>query len=273
MSNIIFRVGNGEPLTHEELDNNFRYLHDWQPDVVYFKDQYVEYESNGSVNLYKAKYDIKPGVPIFNPQDWKKFGDVSGGLSGEVIDDVFVYDTGVTESPFTLSQTLSQLIAVEINGDDRVDTDDFYYDENTNQIFYTSALYDLQDTDVIVVKYTTSDSNVGGGSVNEDIKPIRTISPAEASTALVLDTDVYVSILSDNITAGFTLQLPELPTIGHEVTFFDASGNLGSNGYVYTIDADPANLNTIDGASSITLNSNYASIKLVYLGNNLWKVV
>jgi hypothetical protein len=270
MSNIIFRVGNGEPLTHEELDNNFRYLHDWQPDVAYFKDQYVEYESSGSVNLYKAKYDI-PGVPFFNPQDWKKFGDVSGGLSGEVIDDVFVYDTGVTESPFTLSQTLSQLIAVEINGDDRVDTDDFYYDENTNQIFYTSALYDLQDTDVIVVKYTTSDSNVGGGSVNEDIKPIRTISPAEASTALVLDSDVYLSILSDNITSSITLQLPETPEVGHEIKFMDASGNVGSNGYTYNITADVAD--NIEGNSSITLNSNYGVRTVVYLGNNLWKVL
>jgi hypothetical protein len=163
------------------------------------------------------------------------------------------------------------LIAVEINGDDRVDTDDFYYDENTNQIFYTSALYDLQDTDVIVVKYTTSDSNVGGGSVNEDIKPIRTISPAEASTALVLDSDVYLSILSDNITSSITLQLPETPEVGHEIKFMDASGNVGSNGYTYNITADVAD--NIEGNSSITLNSNYGVRTVVYLGNNLWKVL
>lgn len=270
MSNIKFRVGNKNPLTHQELDNNFKYLRNWEPGVRYLKDEYVEHEVNGTLNLWKAKYEIDP-VSFFNQPDWKKFGDTTGGVSGEVIDDVFVYEDGVLTSPFELTQTLSQLIALEVNGDDRVDTNDYYYEESSNQIFWTSTLFDLSDGDTIVVKYITSDSSVGGGSVNQNLKPIRTISPAEASIQNILSTDVYISIKSVNISSGFTLQLPASPAIGHEVAFFDATGNVGTNGYTYTIQADVAD--NIEGNASITITSNYQSLEIVYLGDNLWKVV
>lgn len=272
MSNITFRVGLGRPLTHEELDNNFRYLHDWQSNTPYFEGQYVYYEIGSEGNIWIARYDI-PAVPFFNPQDWKKLGESSGGLSGTVIDDKFTFATGVQESPFTLSQNLSQLIAVEVNGDDRVDTDDFYYDNVNNQIFFVSTLYNLQDGDVIVVKYTTSDIlSGGGGATNENLKNVRTIAPVNGSTENVLATDEYLAIQSDNLTTGFTLQLPSSPEIGHEIKFIDVSGNVGTIGLNYIIAADPAD--NIEGNSSVIIPAaDYATFTIVYLGSNLWKIL
>lgn len=267
--NITFRNGLGRPLTHTELDNNFRFLHDWQPNTPYSAGMYVEYEEGGISNLYKAKFDI-PAIAFFNSNDWTRIGDTSSGIDSEIVADQFVYATGSVESPFVLSEVVQQLIAVEVNGNDIIDTDDYTFDSNNNQVFYVGANYALGDGDNIVIKYTTS-SQVGGGATNENLKDIRVTTPNEGATENVLASDEYLSILSNNITTALTVQLPATPAVGHEVKIIDSSGNVGTNGYTYTIAADVAD--NIEGNPSVTLTQDWETVTLVFLGNNLWKLV
>lgn len=267
MSLITFRQGLGRPLTHTELDNNFRYLHNWEADTAYFKNQYVTYIDNGNLDIYIAKNDIA-AKSFFSKNDWQKVGEEVNQINSDIISDSFTYETGVVESPFVLSEPLAQLISVEINGDDRVETDDYYYDSINNQIFFTSTLYDLADDDVIIVKYA---STTGTASEAVNTKAVRSVSPNNNDTVTLTNQDEYLSILSDNLTTGFTIELPASPEIGLEFKIFDSSGNLGTNGLTYTISAGT---NNIQGSSTLNLpTENYATITLVFVGNSLWKLL
>lgn len=267
MGLITFRQGLGRPLTHTELDNNFKYLHNWEANNAYFKNQYVTYIDNGNLDIYIAKHDIS-AKGFFSKNDWQKVGDDVNQISSTIISDSFIYSTGSVESPFILSEPLAQLLSVEINGDDRVETDDYYYDSINNQIFFTSTLYDLADSDVIIIKYASSN---GAASDVVNTKGVRTVSPNDGDTILLTNQDEYLSILSDNLSTGFTVELPSLPEIGLEYKIFDSSGNLGTNGLTYSI---MAGTNTIDGSSNLNLpTENYAVITLVFVGNSLWKLL
>lgn len=82
---IIFRNGLGRPLTTEEHDNNWRYLHTWNAANSYLDTMYVEhndilYKANGSVGV-----GIEPGTPAATGL-WIPISGAGGGGAGTLGD-------------------------------------------------------------------------------------------------------------------------------------------------------------------------------------------
>ena len=101
-----------------------------------------------------------------------------------------------------------------------------------------------------------------GGAVNA---PLVTITSASTTPYAVLATDTHIAV--DNGANPFTVNLPA-GTEGRKVTIFDSIGTASSG--VITIDADGAD--TINGAGTTTLTTNYQSVTLLFTAGN-WTII
>jgi Collagen triple helix repeat (20 copies) len=70
-------------------------------------------------------------------------------------------------------------------------------------------------------------------------------------------------------TAARTLTLPASPTIGNEIHIFDATGSAATNNI--SVANNGSNIN--GQATSLTIDSNYAAVNLVYVGSAYgWRI-
>jgi len=74
---------------------------------------------------------------------------------------------------------------------------------------------------------------------------------------------------SNTLTADRTWTLPGSPTVG-DVVHVKAPGNLG--GFDLTVQRSGSTSHTIDGQTSIELESNGAAVSLMYVAANNWVI-
>lgn len=95
MSNDInYRGNKNRPLTHKELDNNFRYKEKFVPNYAYKKDMVVLYDDGLGPYFYQAKYDTQKAT--FDPLDWTKIGTGGSGVPGPTGPQGATGETGAT---------------------------------------------------------------------------------------------------------------------------------------------------------------------------------
>jgi hypothetical protein len=78
--NINYRGNKNRPLTHNELDNNFRYKEKWKANYPYKKEMVALFDDGLGPYFYKANLDTQKAV--FDPLDWTKIGAGGSGIPG-----------------------------------------------------------------------------------------------------------------------------------------------------------------------------------------------
>jgi hypothetical protein len=95
--------------------------------------------------------------------------------------------------------------------------------------------------------------------------PLVTITSTSATPYTVLASDTHIAV--DNGASPFTVNLPA-GTAGRKVTIFDSVGTASLG----TITINRAGSNTINGATSTTLTTNYQSVTLLFTAGN-WVII
>jgi hypothetical protein len=85
------------------------------------------------------------------------------------------------------------------------------------------------------------------------------------TTYQCLSTDYYVAI-NLGTPAAMAVTLPSSPTAGQTLVIKDGAGDAAT----YNITVSPSS-GTLDGASNVVLNNNYASVSVFYNGTN-WSI-
>lgn len=88
------------------------------------------------------------------------------------------------------------------------------------------------------------------------------ITAVASSPYVVLAADYYLSV---DTTSARTIQLPNAPTTGRPIIVKDRSGSAATNNITITTVGGAVN---IDGLTSITINTNYASLAFVFNGTS-----
>ena len=105
----------------------------------------------------------------------------------------------------------------------------------------------------------------GALSASQLLVETPTLLTASAATPYaLLTTDASLSLNAD---AAFTVTLPAAPATGRIVDITDRLGLCNTNNII--IDG---NMKNINGAATLTMNQNYASVKLQYNGTQ-WNII
>lgn len=124
--------------------------------------------------------------------------------------------------------------------------------------------------------YFTNGSGVAvqitsGGSIVSTPGAAQTMEPTDiASNLTILNTDTFV-VLRVNTSASRTITLPLANSVstGRLYLIKDVTGSA----YTNNVTINPSGADTIEGLSSLVLNSDYGSYFLIGDGNNAWTII
>ena len=85
-------------------------------------------------------------------------------------------------------------------------------------------------------------------------------------TATLLVDDLLIDV---NVANAVTLTLPPSPPIGTNYIIKDSSGNASTNNI--TVSANTGN--TIQGAGSVTITADFATLRIIYDGTSQWLII
>jgi len=85
-------------------------------------------------------------------------------------------------------------------------------------------------------------------------------------TATLLVDDLFIDV---NVANAVTLTLPPSPPIGTNYIIKDGSGNASTNNI--TVSANTGN--TIQGAGSVTMTADFATLRIIYDGTSQWLII
>ena len=85
-------------------------------------------------------------------------------------------------------------------------------------------------------------------------------------TATLLVDDLFIDV---NVSNAVTLTLPPSPPIGTNYIIKDSSGNASTNNI--TVSANTGN--TIQGAGSVTITADFATLRIIYDGTSKWLII
>jgi hypothetical protein len=89
---------------------------------------------------------------------------------------------------------------------------------------------------------------------------------AGASPYTVLSTDYIVEV---NTGSAYTIRLPNAPTAGTEYVIKDVTGTAAANNITLTTVGGAV---TIDGVTSVAINTNYASVRVYFNGTSYFLI-
>lgn len=132
-------------------------------------------------------------------------------------------------------------------------------DNSDGDKFKISANAALGTSDAITIDPVTLAVTFAGPVVQTGGQIIKVTSPG-AYPYNILTTDYFISV---DTTSARTIRLPNAPTTGSTWVIKDVTGSAGTNNITLTTVGGVVN---IDGATSITIATNYTSLNVVFNG-------